>query len=202
MTVLTTARLALRRLDPSDAAALHAICHEPGLWDYFAGRPPASVEDARATIEKHQAYYQQHGFGFWATVLRETGELIGRCGLLSQVVDGRTECEIAYMLSPRFWGRGLAAEAARGIRDWAFRSLACDRLISIIHPDNIASKRVAIAAGLCFSHRTRFREVEVDLYAVEMPGRSSDEQTSTACAGSTDTACGSQRRAARRAARK
>ena len=167
MTILTTERLTLRHLEFSDAVTLHHIHHEAGVWEYFTGSPPTSADGERAHIERQLAFYREHGFGFWATVLRETGELIGRCGLLSQVVDGRAETEIADLLYPRFWGRGLASEAVRSIRDYAFQSLRCSRLVSLIHPDNVASKRVATAAGLAYDRNTRFKYMCVEVYCVE-----------------------------------
>ena len=102
MTILTTERLTLRHLTMGDAEALHDIHHEPGVWTHFQGTPPASVDDERAKIEEQLAHYREHGFGGWATVWRETGELIGRCGLRAQVIDGRAETELGYLISPRF----------------------------------------------------------------------------------------------------
>ena len=129
------------------------------------------MNDERAFLERHLSYYQQHGLGFWATVLRDTGELIGRCGLLTQEVDGQKEMEIAYLLSPRFWGRGLASEAARSLRDYGFHTLGRTRLVSLIHPENTASKRVALAAGLRYEKHTAFGGREVEVYSVErLPG--------------------------------
>jgi RimJ/RimL family protein N-acetyltransferase len=113
MTIVKTERLTLRRLTLDDAPALLRIYHEPGVWTYYSGSPPATVDEERAQIERHLAGQRHPEFGFRAAILPETGELIGRCGLLSQGVDGQTETEIAYLLSPRFWGRGLASEAAR-----------------------------------------------------------------------------------------
>ena len=167
MTILTTERLTLRHLTMGDAEALHHNHHEPGVWTHLQSTPPASVDDERAKIEEQLTHYREHGVGYWATVWRETGELIGRCGLRAQIIDGRAETELGYALSPRFWGRGLAAEAARGIRDYAFASLGCARLVALIHPDNAASKRVATAAGLRYERQTLFKEIEVELFSVQ-----------------------------------
>jgi ribosomal-protein-alanine N-acetyltransferase len=171
MTVLTTKRLTLRRLIADDAAVLHRIHHEPGVWTYFIGQPPATVDQERAYLEAHLAHYSQQGFGFRAMILRETGELIGRCGLLSQVVEGQAETEVAYLLSPRFWGQGLASEAARRIRDHAFETLGCLRLVSLIHPDNHPSKRVALATGMKYVRNVSFKGVDVAQYDIERATR-------------------------------
>ena len=173
MTILATERLMLRHLTMGDAEALHHIHHEPGVWTHFQGTPPASVDDERAKIEEQLTHYREHGFGGWATVWRETGEFIGRCGLRANIIDGRAETELGYLISPRFRGRGLAKEAARGIRDYAFASLDCARLVALIHPDNAASKRVATAAGLRYERQTLFKEIEVELFVVERSGRTS-----------------------------
>jgi RimJ/RimL family protein N-acetyltransferase len=166
MAVLTSQRLQLRRLTVDDAAALHRIHHEPGVWAFYTGQPPATAEDERAMIEQHLARHPDPEEGFRAVILRQTGEFIGLCGLLAQEVDGQPEHELAYVLSPRFWGRGLAAEAARRVRDFAFAHLHCARLVALIRPDNLASKRVAIATGLRFQRTVRFRDIEVEVYCI------------------------------------
>jgi RimJ/RimL family protein N-acetyltransferase len=100
-------------------------------------------------------------------VLRETGETIGRCGLLRRELDGAVEIELMYLLSPRFWGQRLASEAARGIRDHAWQSLGFTRLISLIAPENIPSKRVAMAAGMRFVRQTQFNGQLAEVYLIE-----------------------------------
>jgi len=167
---LETERLLLRPLTPDDAPALYRIYHEPDVLRYFTHGPPESIEAERDGIERHLGHYERHGFGLWATVLRASGELIGRCGLLAQTVDGAPEVEVAYLLSPRFWGRGLASEAARAIRDHAFHTLHHPHLISIIHPGNSASRRVATAIGMTFSRTTRLYGIEVDIFSISHPG--------------------------------
>lgn len=58
------------------------------------GRQPDSVEFERYHIRRHIAnYYDTHGFGLWAVVLKEDGRLVGRCGLLYQPVEGAQEVE-------------------------------------------------------------------------------------------------------------
>lgn len=167
--MLETERLILRRLTADDAEGLYRIYHEPEVLRYFTQGPPESIAAERAGIERHLLHYARHGFGLYATVLRESGELIGRCGLLAKEVDGVPEIEVAYLLSPRFWGRGLASEAARAIRDFAFHSLNHSRLVAIIHPGNFASKRVATGIGMSFLRMSRLDDVEVEVFSISKP---------------------------------
>ena len=164
---LSTPRLTLRHLSVRDAEALHHIHHEAGVWKYFKGSPRATVEEERIKIEQHLAHYERHGFGIRTVLLRATGEIIGRCGLLRRDLDGAVEIELMYVLSQCFWGQGLASEAARGIRDYAWQSLGFTRLISLIAPGNIASKRVAMAVGLRFLRHTQFDGQPVEVYLIE-----------------------------------
>lgn len=104
--MLETDRLLLSELTPDDAEALYRISHEPGVFQCFTHGPPDSIDAERAGIERHLRHYAEHGFGLYATVLRESGEVIGRCGLLAQQVDGAPEVEVAYLLSPPILGPG------------------------------------------------------------------------------------------------
>ena len=66
------------------------------------------------------------------------------CGLTHfPDINGRPEIEIGYRLARAHWGRGLATEAARAVRDYAFDTLRLPRLIALIDPANTASIRVA-----------------------------------------------------------
>ena len=70
----------------------------------------------------------------WATIDKQTDELIGRCGLLPWTIDGRSEVEVAYLLASAHWGRGLGTEAARAVLEYGFDRLHLSRLICLIDP--------------------------------------------------------------------
>jgi RimJ/RimL family protein N-acetyltransferase len=91
--------------------------------------------------------------GLWATIHKETGKFIGRCGLLPWEIDGKLEVEIAYLLDKSFWGQGLATEAAKGILRYGFETLKLSRLICLIDPENIASQNVAKRIGMTLERR-------------------------------------------------
>jgi ribosomal-protein-alanine N-acetyltransferase len=146
--VLETERLLLRRLTMADLDDLAALYRDPEVRRYF----PDGVrthEQTRAELRWIiDVYYGQYGYGLWATILKESGAFIGRCGLLPWEIDGRTEVEVAYLLDTGHWGRGLATEAARAIVDHAFATLPVPRLICLLDPDNAASRAVAAKIGM------------------------------------------------------
>jgi RimJ/RimL family protein N-acetyltransferase len=81
-------------------------------------------------------------------LLKETGELIGNCGLEQMEVNGVQAAELGYDFRSKFWNRGFATEAATAVRDYAFSVLRLPILISLIRVGNPASKRVAEKVGM------------------------------------------------------
>lgn len=166
--VLRTERLLLRRLTIEDLDALAELYADPEVRRYFP-EGTLSRDETREELEWIiDVYYARFGYGLWATIERETGQLIGRCGLLpwkvvkarspgALALDGpderpapghRHEVELAYLLARQRWGRGLATEAALAIVDHAFEHLDVGRLICLVDPRNEASLAVARRIGM------------------------------------------------------
>jgi ribosomal-protein-alanine N-acetyltransferase len=169
--VLQTERLVLRRLTMDDLDDLATLYRDPEVRRYF----PDGVRTYEQTREELEwvidVYYGQYGYGLWATVLEETGAFIGRCGLLPWEIGGRTEVEVAYLLDPAYWGRGLATEAARAIVEHAFATLTVDRLICLLDPENSASRRVATNVGMTLLWDDYVDEYGLShVYAIDRPG--------------------------------
>ena len=143
---LDTDRLVLRALEPDDLDALAVLLGDAeALWHW--GRP-LTREQARDWIDRNRRRYAQDGFGRCAMVLRETGELVGDCGLHRTTVEARPEVELGWIVRRSQQGRGLATEAAAAWRDAAFGMLGLERIVSMIAEDNTASRRVAERIGL------------------------------------------------------
>jgi [ribosomal protein S5]-alanine N-acetyltransferase len=133
---VVTVRLTLRRWTWADRDAFHHMVSDPDIMRYvhdFRQLGTAEAEQAlRDTIEHYRA-----GFGDWAVIDRETGDIMGECGLTHpQVVD---DVEITWLFHPKYWGKGYALEAARGVMDYAFGSLGLRRLVAHVQSDNARS---------------------------------------------------------------
>jgi len=92
-----------------------------------------------------------------AAVHRSNGMLLGYCGFYHQHIDDVDEIEIGYRMHPDYWNQGLTTEAALAVRDHAFQDLKLPRVISLIHPENIASQRVAEKIGMSLEKQTIYR---------------------------------------------
>jgi ribosomal-protein-alanine N-acetyltransferase len=106
MTIIETPRLLLRELTFDDLDDLAALYADPDVMHFFDGT--RSRQQALEEIERCQEQYRQVGFHYWAAIHKADGCFAGRCGLLSQVIDGQQEYGLAYMIARRYWGQGLA----------------------------------------------------------------------------------------------
>jgi RimJ/RimL family protein N-acetyltransferase len=107
------------------------------------------------------------GFSQSAVIDRASGRLIGRGGLWRP--EGWPGLEVGWMFDPAVWGQGLASELGRAARDFAFGSLEAQHLISLIHPDNQSSVRVAHAIGAHFEKRTTVGGLPCLIYGQRRP---------------------------------
>ena len=167
MLILETDRLLLREFVPEDVDALAAVLSDPETMRYY----PAALDRAgvAAWIERNRRRYADPGHGLWAMVLKSSGELIGDCGLTRQVVDETDEIEIGYHVRRDLWGRGYASEAARACREHGFSRLGAERLVSLIRPENLPSRRVAEKTGLSLWKEVTWRELPHCVYAIRRP---------------------------------
>lgn len=164
---LVTDRLLLRRIVLDDAPAFHAMNTLPAVIRFVGNQPSESIEQTREML-KHSALadYEKHGHGRFAVVWRETGEMIGFCGVkhLPQIAED----ELGYRLRPEFWGKGVATEACRAVIDHARDILKKKRLVSVIHPENEASKNVVRKLGFAYEKTVRLDfmgELDNELYS-------------------------------------
>ena len=169
MNILETNRLVLRRLTLADAADLYRIYSDPETIK-FMGKAPDSVEEEQSHIQSHIAHhYEKNGVGLWATVLKENNRFIGRCGLMRKQIEGVEEVEIAYLLDRAYWGKGLATEAAEAIIKHGYAKYGFKRIVAVIHPQNVASIRVAEKIGMKYERDVLYGDMgKVALYALEV----------------------------------
>ncbi|MEH2040818.1 GNAT family N-acetyltransferase [Nostoc sp.] len=163
--ILETQRLLLREMTLSDLDALLLVLGDAKSMRYYP--KPFDREMVEKWIERHRHNYAQHGVGLWAMVLKTTGEVIGDCGLVWQEVEGHRELEIGYHVRSDQQMQGYATEAASACQDYAFNVLGSDRVISLIRPENIPSRRVAEKNGLKVVQETLWRDIPHYIYAVQ-----------------------------------
>ncbi len=146
--ILETSRLILRELTYDDFEALYNILADSDIMVHY----PYKFDENRVRrwIAKNIERYNDDGFGLWAVVLRESGEMIGDCGITMQNIDGQLLPEIGYHIRKDHQKKGYATEAAAECIRYGFEKLNFDRLYSYMKYTNEASARVAIKNGMRF----------------------------------------------------
>lgn len=144
--LLETKRLYLRKLTQDDYDALCRILQdEETMYAYEGAFTDAQVQE---WLDRQLSRYQTLGFGPWAVVLKETGLMIGQCGLSMQPWKDTELLEIGYLFERAHWHRGYATEAAIACKQYAFDVLGAQEVCSIIRDTNTASQRVALRNGM------------------------------------------------------
>ncbi len=163
MIQLETERLILRMWREADFEAYAGICADPEVMRYLGGKPYTRLEAWR-----HMAYLVGHwhlrGYGHWAVEEKASGRLIGRLGL--QNPEGWPGFEIGWTLARDSWGKGYATEGARRALEYAFTEMGRGHVISLIHPENRASIRVAERLGEKVEGKTEVLGIGVLIYGV------------------------------------
>lgn len=143
---IETPRLILRQYTIDDYNALYEILSDPETMAHYPA--PFATERIRNWITWNLENYRKYGFGLLAVTQKETGTFIGDCGLTLQNIDGEMLPEIGYHIHKKYWRQGYGSEAARAVRDWAFRNTPYDTLYSYMKYTNIGSYATAAACGM------------------------------------------------------
>jgi RimJ/RimL family protein N-acetyltransferase len=163
MAVLETARLILRPFHEGDIDRLAELMANADFMRFSLG--PYTRERTQGVLDKFLSWEKAGLPSPFAVVLRGNTEVLGYCGFLHhpEVPD---EVEIGYRLHPTYWNRGLITEAAQAVRDHAFCDWKLSRVISLIHPENIPSRRVAEKNGMKVEKEITFRGFPTLVFAI------------------------------------
>lgn len=164
--ILETQRLLLRMWRNEDFATYEKMCADPEIMKYLGGRTFERYEAWR-----HMAFlvghWQLRGYGHWAVEEKASGKFVGRIGFLYP--EGWPGFELGWTLAREFWGKGYATEGARRALEYAFKDLDKDHVISLIHPDNKNSIRVAERLGETLEGQTELLGHDVLIYGIDRP---------------------------------
>jgi RimJ/RimL family protein N-acetyltransferase len=166
---IETERLILRMYRLSDFEDHFKLCADPNVMRYLLGGKPLS----RLEAWRHMAFLVGHwellGYGYFAAEEKASGRFVGRIGFTNP--EGWPGFELGWTLAPEFQGKGFATEGARRLLEYAFNEMGYAHVISVIHPDNKPSIKVAERLGEKHEGRTEIAGVPMMIYGVDKPGR-------------------------------
>ena len=165
--VLETERIRLRRYRESDFENHYRLCADPNLMRYLIGGKPMSRLEAWRHMAFLVGHWELRGYGYFAAEEKASGQFIGRLGFTNP--EGWPGFEVGWTLLPEFQGKGFATEGGRFLLNYAFTELGKDHVISVIHPDNRPSIRVAERLGEKLEGRTEVLGMPALIYGIDRP---------------------------------
>jgi RimJ/RimL family protein N-acetyltransferase len=166
---LETERLVLRNYRLSDFEDHYKLCADPEMMRYLLGGKPMS----RLEAWRHMAFLVGHwellGYGYFAAEEKTSGRFVGRIGFTNP--EGWPGFEIGWSIAPEFQGKGYATEGGRFLLKYAFDEMGKDHVISVIHPDNKPSIKVAERLGEKLEGETEVAGTRMLIYGIDKPGR-------------------------------
>ncbi len=146
--IIETERLYLREMTEDDFDALYKVLGDSDIMRYY----PYTFDEARVRgwISRNIERYRTLGFGLWAVCLKETGEMIGDCGLTMQMIHSVIRPEVGYHIRKDMQRKGYGKEAAVAVREWTFANTPIREVYSYMLKENVPSARTAEASGMTF----------------------------------------------------
>lgn len=142
---IVTKRLILRGYEEDDLDAFTDMYGNPDVMRYIGSGQTSNRSESWRLMAVMLGHWHLRGYGSWAVEERTSGAMIGRVGCWHP--EGWPGFEIGWMIRREFWGKGFATEASSVAMEFAFEELEQPHVISIIQPENAASRRVAEKLG-------------------------------------------------------
>ena len=165
MPTLKTERLILRSFREEDVDRMARLFANADFMHFSLG-VFTERKQTIAFIEKVMGWDRAGIPSQYAVMPRGEVAIIGYCGFFHHPEHGIEDVEIGYRLDPDYWNRGLITEAARAVRDHGFRDRKLSRVISLVRPENVPSRRVAEKNGMKAEKEITFRGFPTLVYAI------------------------------------
>lgn len=165
---IETERLLLRGFTPDDLDALCLVFGDADVMQYISGGKTRSREETEKGLRRTIEGWRRRGFGLWAVVEKTSAEVVGYCGLT--FLEETPEVEVAYGLAKSAWGKGFATEAARASLRFGFEVVKLRRIVAVVNPQNLSSRRVLEKLGMRYTKNARHYDSDLMYYEISNPG--------------------------------
>lgn len=136
--IAQTDRIMVREPVLADASDLYRIMQLPEV-NRFVDDFPVNYADFCEKLDAYRTAFDYYDCGFWSVIEKETGKLIGRCGIQYSTIDAEILPELGFFLDPEYEGKGYAYEASRVALDYAYDYLGEDVIYARVKPENTKS---------------------------------------------------------------
>ena len=168
ITIADTKRLHIRELSPKDVKDMYDIYADPEVRKYI----PDIDDYLDVEMEKQEAYirnvYSFYGYGLWGVYSKTSKQLIGKCGIENQMIDGKEEITLSYLLDSKHWGYGYALECGKAVFEYAKNELDIKRIVAVIDCENTRSINTAKNLNMTLEKEITYKNRNCLLYAIAL----------------------------------
>ncbi|SFD01277.1 ribosomal-protein-alanine N-acetyltransferase [Bacillus sp. 491mf] len=151
---LITERLCLRPLTIKDAADVFEYASNPEIGTYTVWYPHKTLQDSQIFVQSILDQYEKGEMAAYGIELKNEKKMIGTCGFI-EYDKNHHKAELAYAVSPNYWGKGIATEAAKAFIRYGFETLQLNRIEARCHASNVQSERVMKRLGMQYEGMLR-----------------------------------------------
>jgi len=147
---IETERLLLRKYTLSDSEDMYnnwAKCEE--CFKYLPWKPCASIDEVKGRIKRWIESYKENTFYQWGIELKKGKEIIGFINL-HNVDEDNFSAETTYILSPKFWNKGIMTEAVRAVLEFGFENIGLNRISADFFSGNDYSQKVMLKNNMIY----------------------------------------------------
>jgi len=161
-TIIETERLIMREFDEADLDEYVKLISDENVYKWLGNRKQKSNEEARSIIDYFIKEFSENGMGVLAVISKGSGKLIGQAGV--KHISEFDAIEYLYALNYREWNKGYATEIGKNFMEYYRTNFLNNKLIAIVYPDNIQSKKVLSKLGFEFKGQKEIFKTELDYY--------------------------------------
>ena len=165
---IETKRLIIRDIEQYDVKGIFELDSDPEVHRFLGNRPVTTIKEVEEDIEYMRSHYSKHGMGRWAIVDKTTNKFMGWAGIkYEEEIREYGYYDIGYRLIKKFWGQGIATEAATGLLEFGFETKSLNKICAETHIENTGSSRVLQKIGLKFIETFNYAGEILNWYEIE-----------------------------------
>ncbi len=168
VTIANTKRLTIRELTRKDIPSVYAMYKDPAIQKSISNLDSCletEMDKQAAYIQNAYAFYN---YGIWGVYCNGSGDLIGKCGIENQIIDGTEEIMLSYLIDRKHWGKGYASESCKAVLSLAKKELHIQRVVAAVQKENERSAKTAASLGMVPEKEITYQGHPCLLYAIQL----------------------------------
>lgn len=166
---IETERLIIRDIEQYDAQGIFDLDSDPEVHEFLGKNPIKTIDQAKQVIDLIRTQYIRNGIGRWAIIDKKTEDFIGWTGLKYEqgLRKDFSYYDLGYRLKKKYWGNGIATEAAIESLKYGFEILDLKEVGAAADVNHLASNKILKKIGLNLIDRFDYEGIPHNWYNIQ-----------------------------------